>query len=262
MQRVCIITGASSGIGREIAKIASKKGDIVYNLSRKPCDLEGVKNAFCDVTEPETIVSALKTVMDTEGRIDCLINNAGIGISGPAELEPDQDVDKIIDVNFRGAIDVVKKTIPYLKTSKGTIVNIGSAGGEFALPFQAYYSATKLGLQAFSIALKNELRPLGVRVACALPGDTKTSFTKNRIKTEVADSEYGERVKRSVSKMEHDEQNGLDPVKVAHSIYKLSIAKNPPATRTIGVQYKILRFIKRLVPERLLVFILYRMYGK
>lgn len=165
-------------------------------------------------------------------------------------------------MNFKGAIDVARKSIKYLKESKGVLVNIGSAGGEFALPFQAYYSATKLGLQAFSMALKNEVKPFGIRVTCALPGDTKTNFTKNRIKTEALNSEYAERVTRSVSKMERDEQHGLDPEKVAGAIFKLSLSRNPPATRTIGASYKILRFIKRLVPERFLTFVLYRMYGK
>jgi len=262
MQKVYVITGASSGIGLSIARLALSKGYVVYNLSRKPADFEGIENITCDVTKPELVTQALETVYQKSGRIDCVINNAGMGISGPAELEPQTDVDRIIDVNFKGAIDVARKSIKYLRQSQGVLVNIGSAGGEFALPFQAYYSATKLGLQAFSMALKNEVRPFGVRVTCALPGDTKTAFTKNRIKTEALNSDYADRVTRSVGKMERDEQRGLDPNKVASAIFRLSLSRNPPATRTIGVNYKFLRFIKRLVPERFLTFVLYRMYGK
>ena len=262
MQKVYVITGASSGIGLAIARIALQKGYIVYNFSRKPANVEGLLDVTCDVTKPDMVSTAFETVYKEQGRIDCVINNAGIGISGPAELEPQADVDRIIDVNFKGTIDVARKSVKYLRESVGTLVNIGSAGGEFALPFQAYYSATKLGLQAFSIALKNEVRPFGMKVTCALPGDTKTSFTKNRVKTEATDSDYADRVKRSVEKMEKDEQHGLAPEKVARAIFRLSLSKNPPATRTIGCSYKILRFIKRLVPERLLTFVLYRMYGK
>lgn len=262
MQKVYVITGASSGIGLSIAKLAQNEGHIVYNFSRKPANFDGIKDIACDVTQPDMVTSAFEKVFMETGRIDCVINNAGMGISGPAELEPQADVDRIIDVNFRGAIDVARKSIKYLRLSQGTLVNIGSAGGEFALPFQAYYSATKLGLQAFSIALKNEVRPFRVKVTCALPGDTKTSFTKNRVKTEAINSDYAERVSRSVGKMEKDEQHGLDPAKVAKAIFRLSTSSNPPATRTIGCSYKILRFIKRLVPERFLTYILYRMYGK
>lgn len=262
MQKVYVITGASSGIGLAIARLALEKGHIVYNLSRKPANIEGLRDIACDVTSPEMVSAAFETVFHEQGRIDCVINNAGMGISGPAELEPQADVDRIIDVNFKGAIDVARKSVKYLRDSHGTLVNIGSAGGEFALPFQAYYSATKLGLQAFSIALKNEVRPFGMKVTCALPGDTKTSFTKNRIKTEIADSDYADRVSRSVGKMEKDEQHGLPPEKVARAIFRLSQIKNPPATRTIGTSYKFLRFIKRLVPERFLTYVLYRMYGK
>lgn len=262
MSKVYVITGASSGIGLEIAKIALAEGNTVYNLSRTPAEYDGLKNITCDVTAPDMVTAALERVAGDEGSIDCVINNAGMGISGPAELEPQADVDKIIDVNFRGAIDVARKSIPYLRSSQGMLVNIGSAGGEFALPFQAYYSATKMGLQAFSLALKNEVRPFGVRVTCALPGDTATSFTKNRVKAEILDSEYGDRVERSVSRMEHDEQNGMSPETVARAIYRLSTKKNPPATRTIGFPYKCLRFLRRIVPERFLTFVLYRIYGK
>lgn len=262
MQKVYVITGASSGLGLEMARLAVQKNYIVYNFSRTTLEDDSIKSVKCDVTDPQSITEAFQTVLQNEGRIDCVINNAGMGISGPAELEPEADVDRIINVNFRGAIDVARKAMPYLRDTKGVLVNIGSAGGEFALPFQAYYSATKLGLQAFSIALKNEVRPLGVRISCALPGDTKTSFTKNRIKTEVEDSVYSERAKNSVAKMEKDEQNGLDPQKVAKAIFKLTERKNPPATKTIGVSYKFLRFLKRLLPERLIVWVLYRMYGK
>ncbi len=262
MQKVYVITGASSGIGLSIARLAQQDGHIVYNLSRRPAGVVGIVDIPCDVTDPNAVDTAYKTVFSQTGRIDCVINNAGMGISGPAELEPIEDVNRIIDVNFRGAIDVARKSIQYLRRSQGMLVNIGSAGGEFALPFQAYYSATKLGLQAFSMALKNEVRPFGMRVTCALPGDTKTAFTKNRIKTEALDSDYYKRVQRSVGKMEHDEQHGLDPNKVAKSIYRLSLKKNPPATRTIGSVYKVLRFIKRFVPERFLTFVLYRMYGR
>lgn len=262
MQKVYVITGASSGIGLAIARLALSQGHIVYNFSRKPANIDGIHDVTCDVTVPDMVTDALKTTYQKNGRIDCVINNAGMGISGPAELEPQADVDRIIDVNFKGAIDVARKSIKYLRESHGVLVNIGSAGGEFALPFQAYYSATKLGLQAFSMALKNEVRPFGVKVTCALPGDTKTAFTKNRIKTEALNSDYARRVTRSVSKMERDEQHGLDPDKVARAIFKLSLSRNPPATRTIGASYKILRFIQRLVPERFLTFVLYRMYGK
>ncbi len=262
MQKIYVITGASSGIGLELAKIALSEGHIVYNFSRKPADFDGLKNIACDVTKPDMVTAAFEAVIAESKKIDCVINNAGMGISGPAELEPQADVDKIIDVNFKGAIDVARKSIPYLRESKGILVNIGSAGGEFALPFQAYYSATKMGLQAFSTALKNEVRPLDVRVTCALPGDTKTQFTQNRVKTEALDSDYGERVERSVSRMEFDEQHGMEAAEVAKAIFKLSNSKNPPATRTIGFPYKILRFIKRLVPERFLTYMLYRIYGK
>ena len=262
MQKVYVITGGSSGIGLAIAKLAFSQGHIVYTFSRTPAKDENIKHVFCDVSQRDVVKNAFDEVLKNEGRIDCVINNAGIGIGGPAELEPSEDIDKIIKINFAGAINVATICIPYLRATHGTLINVGSAGGEFSLPFQAFYSATKSGLQSFSVALKNELRPLGVKVACALPGDAKTSFTKNRLKVDEKDEIYGERVQRSIEKMEKDEQNGMTAEKVAKDIFKLSKRKNPPATCTIGFSYKFLRFIKRLLPERLVVWILYRMYGK
>ena len=209
MKKVYVVTGASSGIGLEVAKQIYKQGHIVYCFSRSAPDDKNIKFAFCDVSDRNAVKSAFELVVKNESRIDCVINNAGIGISGPAELEPFSDVDKIININFTGAISVATIALPYLRETKGTLINISSAGSEFLLPFQAFYTATKSGLQGFSGALKNEVRPLGVKVVCALPGDVKTAFTKNRLKYENDNSVYGERAKRSLATMEKDDEGNV-----------------------------------------------------
>lgn len=261
-KKVYVVTGASSGIGLEVAKIIYNQGHIVYCFARSEPDDKNIKFAFCDVSDRNAVKSAFELVIKNEGRIDCVINNAGIGISGPAELEPFSDVDKIININFTGAITVATMSLPYLRETKGTLINISSAGSEFPLPFQAFYTATKSGLQGFSGALRNEMRPLGVKVICALPGDVKTPFTKHRLKYENDNSVYGERARRSLATMEKDEQNGMSVSKVANAIYKLSNKKNPPTNVVIGFKYKVFKFIKRFIPDRMLFYILYLIYGK
>ncbi len=184
-----------------------------------------------------------------------------MGISGPVEFEPAEDIEKIIDVNLLGVVNCSAVALPYLRKSNGLILNISSIASEYAIPFQALYTATKAGVKEFSVALKNEVRPLGVRVSCLLPGDVKTDFTKNRVKAQV-DSVYRERVERSIAKMEHDEENGMTPEAIAKAVVKVIGKKNPPATFTVGFSYKLLRVLKRFLPQKFINYILYQMYGK
>ena len=263
MQKIYIVTGASSGIGLAIANKLVENGDIVYSFSRSPAPNERIKHIVCDVTNAEQVKESFKQVCDTEGRIDCVVNNAGMGISGPAELINQTDSKKIIDVNFYGAITVASMCIPYLRESKGCLINISSLAGIFSIPFQAHYSATKAGILSFSKALRNEVKPLGVKVSCVLPCDTKTGFTKNRVKTETDENNlYSTRNKKSVERMEKDEQNGMSPEKVANVVVKISNKKNPPIQYTMGFGWKFLMFVKRFLPERLINYIIYQIYGK
>lgn len=263
MQRVVVITGANSGIGLSLAQEVIKHGDIAYCLSRhKPKD-KSIRYVYCDVTDRESIANALKTIHSTELHIDAVVNNAGMGISGASEYEPIEDIQKIINVNLIGVINVCALSLPYLRETKGRIVNIGSLASVFPIPFQSLYSVTKAGVKSFSLALHNEVKPTGVKVSCVLPGDVKTNFTANREKTEIKDDPvYKDRVQRSISRMEKDEQNGMSPKKVADVICKCIYSKRPPLVVSVGAQYKLLRGLKRFVPTRMMEAILYKMYSK
>jgi short-subunit dehydrogenase len=130
-----------------------------------------------------------------------------------------------------------------------------------AIPFQAFYSLTKAGISIFSEALNIETRPFGVRVITILPGDTKTSFTKNRTKDYPEDPIYGRRAKMSLEKMEKDEEKGMSPIKVSKVIHKVLKKKKPPIRVTVGFSYKFLVFLKRFVSFRFLNYVLLKMYG-
>ncbi len=263
MKKVIVITGGSSGIGLATAQQLIEKGYLVYSLSREKPNDERIKFVACNVAERESVYFALTTILDEVGKIDGIINNAGVGISGAVEREPAEDIERIIDVNLLGVINMCSCALPALRETKGFIINIGSVASYFALPFQALYTATKYGVLGFSLALKNELRPLGVQVCCVMPGDVKTNFTKNRAKTELENDEvYGERSKRSVARMEQDEANGMTPHEVATEICKVVEKKKMPATKTVGTKYKLFRFLNRILPEKLVLKILYKMYAK
>lgn len=257
---VVVISGASSGIGESTAKYFSNKGDKVYSLSRRIKQDKDITYLSCDITDINQIKESIKKIIELEGKIDLLINNAGMGISGAVEYHSEDEINKIINVNLVGLVNLTKEVIPYLRKSKGIIINISSVAGILAIPFQAMYSASKAAIISFSDALKNELRPFKVRVTSVLPGDTKTGFTEAREKS-LDHNEYGNRINNSVSKMEKDEQKGVSPIKVSKVIYKVSKKKNPNTYYIVGFSYKLLVFLSRILPKRLVNYILYKLYG-
>lgn len=259
---VAIVTGASSGIGLATAKMLNEKGVKVYGMAHGDfqAEFEYVK---CDVTDAEQVENAVKAVFEKEERIDLLVNCAGMGISGSVENSPNEKIKKIFDVNFFGTVNMCKASVPYMrKNGFGRIVNISSVAGELPIPFQTFYSATKASIESFSAGLGMEVKPFGIKVACVLPGDTKTGFTKAREKNPLDDESYGNRINKSVGQMEHDEQNGMTPESVAKVICKSLFKKNPKPINVVGFKYKLFLFLNRILPRKLVYKILYDMYSK
>ncbi len=263
MNKVVVITGVSSGIGLTTAKYLYKKGYKVYGLSRNTINDENITSLKCDVTNLENVKEVFAYIYNIENRIDVVINNAGMGVSGAIEYSTPEELRKIFELNVFAVVGVCQEAIKYLRKSKGTIVNIGSVAGELTIPFQTYYSMTKNSVSALSEGLRIELRPFGIKVSTVLPGDTKTNFTKNRTRPVIESDElYKDRIKKSIERMEKDEQNGVDPIVVSKTIYRVIKKKNPPVKVAVGFGYKVLVFLKRLLPNRFINYILYLMYGK
>ena len=258
-KRVVLITGVSSGIGLELAKKFIKKGDIVYGSSRHEFNLEGLNHIVCDVSKLDDCQNAIKEIVEKEKTLDLVINNAGMGISGSIENTSEQDARKIFDTNFFGTFFICKSALPYLRKSKGRIINVSSVASKFYIPFQGFYSATKASIDAISAAMRAETKPFGVKITNVFPGDTKTSFTANRVKQD--DGVYQERYVSFISKMEKDEQNGMSSSYVAKVIFKVANKKNPQLTKTIGVPYKVLLFLAKLLPNRFIEWIVSKMYS-
>jgi short-subunit dehydrogenase len=262
MNKVVVITGASAGIGLEIAKYMKLKNCIVYNLSRRNTIVSDVITIPTDVTNVESVKNAIAIIENDHKRIDVLINNAGMGISGSIEDTKIEDAKYIFDVNFFGPFLVCKEVIPLMrKNGGGVIVNMSSVAAAISIPFQSFYSSTKAALSAFSDSLRSEVQPFGIKIVTVLPGDVKTEFTASRKKNIDNTSVYLNRIEKSVAVMEHDEQNGI-PADIAGVVVgKNALKKKPPLQLIIGGKYKIFMLLLKIVPHRFVRYIVNRMYG-
>ncbi len=254
--KVVIITGATSGIGLATAKMFLKNGCKVYGVARKPYaggDFVCYPADVCDYAEMQRI---FEDIYGREGRIDILVNNAGMGIAGAMEEASAERVAQITGVNLTAPCVLSGSVLKYMKAG-GKIINVSSVGGIMPIPYQAMYSATKAGVEVFSRALANEVKPQKIKVCAVMPGDTKTGFTAAR----VCEGE-NERAKKSVEKMARDEQRGKSPESVARVIYKVAKKKNPPLRVTVGGTYKVLVFLQRLLSVKSVNFIIRKIYCK
>ena len=226
-----LITGASSGIGKETAKLFQRKGWNVIATMRDPREekeltlLENTAVIRCDVTDAESIEAAVNAGISKFGGIDVLVNNAGYYAVGPLEAASDEQIRRQIDTNLIGTINVTKRMIPHFRERRtGTIINVSSIAGLISIPMQSLYHATKWGVEGFSESLQYELRQFGIRVKIIEPGVIRTDFygrsktvLHNGTLTEYDD--YSEKVLRNILARG---EKGSSPELIAETIYKAS----------------------------------------
>ena len=259
---VAIVTGAGSGIGYETARKLLEKGWEVWDLSRRDRAFSGVKHMSCDISNEDRVITAVNLIYSRCGHIDLVVNNAGFGISGACEFTSSEDAKRLMDVNLMGADNVCRAVIPYMRENGGgRIIFISSAAAAFPIPFQAWYSASKAALNAYAMALRAELKPFGISVCALMPGDIRTGFTAMREKHAEGDDIYNGRIDRAVSVMEKDETGGMEPSYVANQVVKAAYASYPAPLKTIGFKYKLFMLLKRLLPERIVNFVLGAIYS-
>ena len=265
-KKVVLVTGASSGIGKAAAKLFFEKGYVVYGTSRREAveSSDGIAMLKLDVTDDASVQDCVQQVLQREGQIDVLVNNAGYGIAGAVEDTSAEEVKSQLETNLVGLHRMCAAVLPVMRRQGGgKIINISSVAGFIAIPYQAFYSVSKYAVEGYSRALRNEVAQFGIRVTIVQPGDTKTGFTKGRVTASGSgkDSAYYERVCKSVARMERDEQNGASPESVAKVIFRAAQAKNPPVAVAVGAPYKLIKFALRLMPERFVSFVLGKLYG-
>lgn len=272
---VVLIAGASSGMGKAIAEDLSKEGFKVYGTSRKApeADVAGmpvpneaggfVKMLQLDVCSDESAKAAVSFVKEKEGRLDILINCAGFALAGAVEDTTHEEAFSEFNTNFFGTHRMCRYAAPIMRQNgKGLIINISSTAGLISVPFQSFYSASKYAMEAMTEAFRMELKPFGIKVSMIEPGDTKTGFTNNRIFAKASsDSVYKNTFERSVARMIRDEQGGPTPVGIVKAVRKIISSGNPPVRQVVGPINKILAFLKWILPDRLVEFIVTKLYA-
>lgn len=267
MKKVILVTGASSGIGLACANALQLKGHIVYGSARNLNRLKSVtfNPIELDVTDDTSASNAIDKILQREGRLDVLVNNAGNGVAGPAYAMPAESAKKQFEVNFFGVVRMCCAALPgMIENKQGLIVNISSLAGLFGLPYQSMYSASKYAVEGYAQSLRMELRNTGIKVVVINPGDFKTGFTGSREKIAfgITNAKLQSEYNAAVASMEKDESVGQSPAMVANKLCKIIDAANPSHRYVVGaVAQTIAPTLKRILPGSLFEKLMNDHYG-
>lgn len=254
--KVAVVSGGSSGIGLAIAKRLKSEGVRIYDISKTVKENDVFEKAYqCDISDDARVKAVVGEILAKEKNIDMLFCNAGFGIGGLLENATVEIIDSIMNVNL---LAHMKMTNLFLKNINegGRIVFTGSLASIIPLPYQACYSASKAGIESFSRAIATEVKSKKIKVITFMPGDINTGFTDARIK-QTGDNE---KEKHGIVKMEKAERTGKSPDFVAKRVMKVIKKKNPPLRVSIGGTSKLIAGLVKIVPVKMLKFLVEKIY--
>jgi len=267
MKKVILLTGISSGFGKETALLLAKAGHTVYGTVRKPCGTDpSVNEVLMDLADPDSIIAAVETVLKKEGRIDVLINNAGMHTGGPIETLPLETIKLQMQTNFLGLVQLTQLVLPVMrKQGGGKLINFGSIGGLMGLPYQGIYSSGKFAIEGFSEALRMEVKAFNIKVVVINPGDFHTNNSANRRSYLAPTGEsdpYQTQFAKTLSIIENDESKGWKPEVLAKKLVRIVECKNPAQRYIIAsLEQKLAVVLKYILPGKLFSKILRDHYG-
>lgn len=250
--KIALVTGASSGIGEAIAERLATAGYKVYGTSRRGA--HAAQRSFemlpLDVTNDESVAAAVGELIRREGRIDLLVNNAGVGVAPAAAEESSLDQARsIFDTNFFGLVRMTRAVVPHMRRqNSGRIVNIGSVLGFLPMPYGALYAATKHAVEGYSESLDHELRTRGIRVSVIEPAYTKTPFDSNFMEADAKRDEYREAREGVTKRINEVMATAESPDVVAETVLEAASASRPKLRYAAGKLAKRLRFLRRFAP--------------
>lgn len=265
MKKVILITGGSSGIGKAIGEFLLEKGFIVYGTSRNTSVISNskIKLVDLDVRNSDSIKACIARVLELEGRIDVLINNAGVGITGPLEEIPLEEIKNNFETNVFGPIETMKAVLPQMRTqNSGLIINITSIAGYMGLPFRSIYSSSKGALELITESLRMETKAFGVHITNVAPGDFATDIASRRFHAPVIKGSAYEKVYQTqLDMMNEHVSGGSNPIEMAMAIHQIIETKNPKIHYKVGAfMQKFSIVLKRILPDKMYEKILMNHY--
>ena len=254
MSKVVLITGGSSGIGKSIGEFLHQKGFVVYGTSRNP---EKITNSIfplvaLDVRDKQSIVKCVDEVIQKSGRLDIVINNAGVGITGPIEEIPTEEIRNNFETNLFGPIEVMKAVLPQMREQKsGLIINITSIAGYMGLPYRGIYSASKGALELITEALRMEVKSFGIQITNVAPGDFATNIAAGRYHAPVLKgSAYEVPYGNTLKEMDSHVDSGSNPNEMAEAIFAIIQTDKPKVHYKVGAfMQKFSIVLKRILPD-------------
>ncbi len=254
-RQVALVTGASSGIGKATAIAFAAAGFQVIGTGRKTAGLTaptGVAYLDLDVTSDESVAAAVKQVIDEFGRIDVLVNNAGVGTIGAAEEFSAAQTQDIFDINVFGVMRMTNAVLPHMRAQRsGRIINVSSLSGFVPSPFMALYVATKHAVEGYSQSLDHEVREHGVRILLVEPGPINTSFAGHSVEADTPMPLYAAGRRNYDELLAKNLSSGDDPAVVAKVIVAAATDRNPKLRRTAGTTARTIHAVYRVAPARI-----------
>ena len=255
MNKVVLITGGSSGIGKSIGEYLHHKGFVVYGTSRDP---ERIQNSVfpllaLDVRNVDSIQAAVAKIIADSGRLDFVVNNAGVGITGPLEEIPTEEIKNNFETNFFGPIEVMKAVLPQMRAQKsGLIINVTSIAGYMGLPYRSVYSASKGALELITEALRMEVKSFGIQITNVAPGDFATNIASGRFHAPlIKDSAYQIPYGNTLKMMDEHVDSGSNPNEMAEVVYRIIETKEPRIHYKVGAfLQKFSIVLKRILPDK------------
>jgi len=260
MKKVALVTGASSGIGMETARLLNALGYIVYGAARRTEKMQelkqaGVKLLAMDVTDEAAMVHGVNEILQAEGRIDVLVNNAGYGSYGALEDVPLSEARYQFEVNIFGMARLTQLVLPYMRRQRsGRIINISSIGGKIGEPHGAWYHATKFAVEGLSDSLRMELKEFGIDVVIIEPGAIITewaSIARENMLRVSGNTDYKELTVKHANMFARADKAGSQPIVVARTIVRAITANRPKTRYATGGGAKIILFVRRILSDRM-----------
>jgi len=260
MKKVVLITGASSGIGKSVAEYLADRGYTVYGAARRTDKMSslrtrGIQTLAMDVTDEVSSKAGVNQIIEAEGRIDVLINNAGFGSYGAVEDVSIEDAKYQLEVNVFGVARLIKLVLPHMRAQhSGKIVNISSIGGKLATPFGGWYHASKFALEGLSDSLRNEVRPFGIDVIVIEPGGIKSEWSgiaHDSLMRVSGNGAYKEIAIPIADAFNTIESKVPDPILISKLIYKAITERKPNARYSAGYMAKPALFMRKILSDNL-----------